>query len=81
MSNRLINSILRNYPHHRDRTVFLSIFAVSFFLRLPFFFRDYVNRDENTFEKSYWCSLTSIRSSMYIRVILFISTRNTHEIL
>ncbi|MGB5498809.1 MAG: glycosyltransferase family 39 protein [Maribacter sp.] len=49
MSNRLINSLCGNYSTLKNTTVFLVIFGVSFFLRLPFFFRDYIDRDESTF--------------------------------
>lgn len=49
MPNKLINSFFRNYSDLTGRTVFLLIFGVSFFLRLPFFFRDYIDRDESTF--------------------------------
>lgn len=31
------------------KTVFLVLFLVAFFIRFPFFFRDYVDRDESTF--------------------------------
>ena len=49
MSHTLINSIFKNYPDLKDRTVFLMIFCISFFIRFPFFFRDYIDRDESTF--------------------------------
>ncbi len=31
------------------KTVFLVLFLLAFFIRLPFFFRDYIDRDESTF--------------------------------
>lgn len=49
MLKSLINSLFTNYTNLKNRTVFLFIFGVSFFLRLPFFFRDYIDRDESTF--------------------------------
>jgi hypothetical protein len=33
----------------KDRTVFLLLSLLAFFIRLPFFFRDYIDRDESTF--------------------------------
>ncbi|MBD0776989.1 glycosyltransferase family 39 protein [Maribacter sp. ANRC-HE7] len=49
MSNTLINSIVKNGTNLKDRTVFLIVFCISLFIRLPFFFRDYIDRDESTF--------------------------------
>lgn len=49
MSYTLINSILKNDTDLKDRTVFLIISCLSLFIRLPFFFRDYIDRDESTF--------------------------------
>ena len=49
MSNRLINSLFTNGAKIKNRTVFLLIIGVSCFLRFPFFFRDYIDRDESTF--------------------------------
>jgi len=49
MLKRLINTIFTNCTDLKNRTVFLLLFVISFFLRLPFFFRDYVDRDESTF--------------------------------
>ena len=49
MPNKLITSFFRNYADLKGRTVFLLIFSISFFLRFPFFFRDYIDRDESTF--------------------------------
>ncbi|WP_047417025.1 glycosyltransferase family 39 protein [Cellulophaga sp. Hel_I_12] len=49
MLTKLINYLTPNYPHLKNRTVFLILFFVSFFIRLPFFFRDYIDRDESTF--------------------------------
>jgi len=33
----------------KNRTLFLWLFLISFFIRFPFFFRDYIDRDESTF--------------------------------
>lgn len=49
MLNALINKITPHYQNLKYRTVFLILFGVSFFVRLPFFFRDYIDRDESTF--------------------------------
>ncbi|WP_187269517.1 ArnT family glycosyltransferase [Flagellimonas hymeniacidonis] len=38
-----------NYQNLNWRTVFLALFLIAFFIRFPFFFRDYVDRDESTF--------------------------------
>ena len=40
------------FPKFEDvdwKTVFLILFLLAFFIRFPFFFRDYVDRDESTF--------------------------------
>jgi len=49
MPTRLISFLTPCYTTLRDRSVFMALLAVSFFLRFPFFFRDYVDRDESTF--------------------------------
>ena len=41
--------LLKIYKNLSDRFVFVSLFMVSFLIRLPFFFRDYIDRDESTF--------------------------------
>ncbi len=41
--------LLKFYKGLSDRFVFVSLFMLSFFIRLPFFFRDYIDRDESTF--------------------------------
>lgn len=38
-----------NYQTLNWKTVFLILFLIAFFIRFPFFFRDYVDRDESTF--------------------------------
>ena len=49
MLDRLINKLTPRYQNLKYRTVFLILFIVSLFVRLPFFFRDYIDRDESTF--------------------------------
>lgn len=44
-----IKKIIPEYLALKQRTVFLLLFLVSLFVRLPFFFRDYIDRDESTF--------------------------------
>ncbi len=38
-----------NYQKLNWKTVLLLLFIVAFFIRFPFFFRDYIDRDESTF--------------------------------
>ncbi|ALM08687.1 glycosyltransferase [Sediminicola sp. YIK13] len=38
-----------NFIELRSRTVFLFLFLLAFVIRAPFFFRDYIDRDESTF--------------------------------
>ncbi len=49
----MFDSILRivtpNYKKLNWKTVLLILFLLAFFIRFPFFFRDYVDRDESTF--------------------------------
>lgn len=49
MADQIIDAILAKCKVLKSRTVFLLIFLVSLFIRFPFFFRDYVDRDESTF--------------------------------
>tara|TARA_R110002033_G_scaffold58464_4_gene108035 strand:- start:23897 stop:25384 length:1488 start_codon:yes stop_codon:yes gene_type:complete len=49
MLTKLLSSLTPNYQKLKRTTVFILIFLVSFFIRLPFFFRDYIDRDESTF--------------------------------
>jgi hypothetical protein len=49
MLDSLINKFTPDYQTLKYRTVFLILFIVSLFIRLPFFFRDYIDRDESTF--------------------------------
>ncbi len=43
-------SLLTNFYHSfKDWQLFLFLFIISFFVRFPFFFRDYIDRDESTF--------------------------------
>ncbi len=38
-----------NFIELKSRTVFLFLFLLAFIIRAPFFFRDYIDRDESTF--------------------------------
>lgn len=38
-----------NFSEIKNSTVFLVLSLVTFFIRFPFFFRDYIDRDESTF--------------------------------
>lgn len=38
-----------NFIGLKNRTVFLFLFLLAFLIRAPFFFRDYIDRDESTF--------------------------------
>ena len=49
MLNRLIDKLTPEYKHLKYWSVFGILSAVSFFVRFPFFFRDYIDRDESTF--------------------------------
>ncbi|TMM59284.1 glycosyltransferase [Maribacter algarum] len=49
MLNRLLDKLIPKYNDLKLRTVFGILFAISLFVRLPFFFRDYIDRDESTF--------------------------------
>jgi len=49
MANYVIDTTLDKYKVFESKTTFLILFLLSFFIRLPFFFRDYVDRDESTF--------------------------------
>ncbi len=49
MPNKLIKTLTPNYPALTDRVVFAVLIGVATFIRLPFFFRDYIDRDESTF--------------------------------
>ena len=49
MLNSLINKLTPDYINLKCRVVLAILLAVSFFVRFPFFFRDYIDRDESTF--------------------------------
>lgn len=49
MLKKLISLSSSNYKNLDWKTVLLILFLVAFFIRFPFFFRDYVDRDESTF--------------------------------
>ena len=49
MFDDFIIKMTPSYARLKHSTVFGILFFVSFFIRLPFFFRDYIERDESTF--------------------------------
>ncbi|WP_291864974.1 glycosyltransferase family 39 protein [Maribacter sp.] len=49
MLKTVISTLTPNYSQLKSRSVFLLLSAISFVLRFPFFFRDYIDRDESTF--------------------------------
>ncbi|MBT8183619.1 MAG: glycosyltransferase family 39 protein [Eudoraea sp.] len=49
MLHKVITSLTPNYNKLRGSAVFLLLFTLALFIRLPFFFRDYIDRDESTF--------------------------------
>ncbi|MGW9684275.1 ArnT family glycosyltransferase [Flagellimonas sp. 2504JD1-5] len=49
MLKKAISYFTPNYQTLNWKTVFLILFLIAFFIRFPFFFRDYVDRDESTF--------------------------------
>ncbi len=49
MKKNHITSIFSSYQKLNDTWVFLSLFVLTFLIRFPFFFRDYIDRDESTF--------------------------------
>ena len=49
MLRRMIDRVGRHVAQAGERAVFLYFLAGSLFIRLPFFFRDYIDRDESTF--------------------------------
>ncbi|MFT6796984.1 MAG: 4-amino-4-deoxy-L-arabinose transferase-like glycosyltransferase, partial [Maribacter sp.] len=49
MNNGFISAIIAKCKTFESKTTFLILFLLSFFIRFPFFFRDYIDRDESTF--------------------------------
>jgi len=49
MLRKVITSLTPKYHKLKDKSVFLVLFGISFVIRFPFFFRDYIDRDESTF--------------------------------
>lgn len=47
--DKFINLFTPNYKSLRNWTVFGIFSLIAFFVRFPFFFRDYIDRDESTF--------------------------------
>ena len=49
MLDKVITSLSANYHKLSDRLVFVWLLVLSVLIRFPFFFRDYIDRDESTF--------------------------------
>ena len=49
MLDKVITSLTPNYHKLSDRSVFIWLLLLSVLIRFPFFFRDYIDRDESTF--------------------------------
>jgi len=49
MLDKVITSLTANYHKLSDRLVFIWLLVLSILIRFPFFFRDYIDRDESTF--------------------------------
>ncbi|MGB3149051.1 MAG: glycosyltransferase family 39 protein [Maribacter sp.] len=49
MVREFMLSFIENSKSFKGRIVFLYLFLISLFIRFPFFFRDYIDRDESTF--------------------------------
>ncbi len=49
MRSKVITSLLPDYDKLSGKRVFFLLSFITFFIRFPFFFRDYVDRDESTF--------------------------------
>lgn len=49
MLKKVVHFITPNYKDLNWKTVFFIVFLIAFFVRFPFFFRDYIDRDESTF--------------------------------
>jgi len=49
MSGKVITSLTPIYDKLTSRRVFLLLSLISILIRFPFFFRDYIDRDESTF--------------------------------
>ena len=46
MLQKVIEFLTPRYKQLKNRTVFGILFVVAFFIRFPFFFRDYIDRDD-----------------------------------
>ena len=49
MFKKEIAFLTPSYESLKSRTVFFILLSISIFIRFPFFFRDYIDRDESTF--------------------------------
>ncbi|NAS12607.1 ArnT family glycosyltransferase [Poritiphilus flavus] len=49
MIDKIITALTPDYHKLTAKRVFLILFCIAFFIRFPFFFRDYIDLDESTF--------------------------------
>ncbi len=49
MLTKLLNHLSLEYNNLKNKSVLFILIVLSFLIRLPFFFRDYIDRDESTF--------------------------------
>ncbi|WP_281541521.1 ArnT family glycosyltransferase [Maribacter aestuarii] len=49
MFNKLKKQVSIRVKYLNENSVFFSLFLITLFIRFPFFFRDYIDRDESTF--------------------------------
>lgn len=49
MPSKRNNKAFLHFSEIKNSLVFLIFFLITFFIRFPFFFRDYIDRDESTF--------------------------------
>ncbi len=49
MPDKVITSLCAKCDKLSGKMVFMVLLGITFFIRLPFFFRDYIDRDESTF--------------------------------
>ena len=49
MRDAAIDQLIPDYDHLKNRAVFMWLLILSFLIRFPFIYRDYIDRDESTF--------------------------------
>ncbi|MAU26443.1 MAG: glycosyltransferase [Muricauda sp.] len=49
MFKKVLHFLTPDYTMMKERNLFFLLFIFSLFIRFPFFFRDYIDRDESTF--------------------------------